>query len=143
LQAALGQRAAITVLGNDYNTKDGSCVRDYIHIEDLADAHVRALDYLERGKPSAAFNLGTGEGYTVREVIELARTVTKRKIQETIGPRRPGDPAVLIADGRKARAELGWEPKLSNLETILATAWKWHESHPRGFDDRRARGARP
>jgi UDP-glucose 4-epimerase len=135
LKAALGQRPAITILGDDYATKDGTCVRDYIHIDDLADAHILALDALDRGAPSGAFNLGTGEGYTVREVIDLAGKVTRRAVPVNVGPRRPGDPAVLIADGSKARRELGWKPKLSDLETILATAWRWHETNPRGFGD--------
>lgn len=137
LQSALGKRDAITIFGNDYNTPDGTCVRDYIHVDDLADAHLRALEHLERGGASGAFNLGTGEGYTVRQVIDLARKITKRTIHEKTGARRPGDPAVLIADGSKARRVLGWKPERSDLETIIASAWKWHHAHPDGHNDRK------
>ncbi len=141
--AALGKRPAITVLGDDYPTPDGTCVRDYIHVDDLADAHVRALDRLgasdigeEDGRRSGAFNLGTGEGYTVRQVIESARKVSGKPIPEKAGARRPGDPAVLVADGTKARRVLGWKPTRSDLETILRSAWRWHSSHPDGYGDR-------
>lgn len=137
LQAALGKRPSISIFGDDYNTSDGTCVRDYIHVDDLADAHARALDHLQKGGASGSFNLGTGEGYTVRQVIDLARKVTKLNMKETIGARRPGDPAVLIADGKKARAILGWKPTRSDLETIVASAWKWHRAHPDGYNDRR------
>lgn len=139
LAAALGQRPRVTVLGEDYDTKDGTCVRDYIHVDDLADAHLRALEHLDRGGASGAFNLGTGDGYTVREVIDLARRVTGRAIPAQAGPRRPGDPAVLVADGRKAREVLGWKPQHSDLETIVTSAWRWHSAHPKGYGDRGAR----
>ena len=142
LAAALGRKPNITILGNDYPTKDGTCVRDYIHVEDLADAHVRALDHLDRGGAGGAFNLGTGDGYTVREVIDLARKVAGRAIPEKLGKRRPGDPAVLVADGRKAKETLGWIPKHSDLETIVSSAWRWHEKHPAGYGDRPAHGDR-
>jgi UDP-glucose 4-epimerase len=136
VQAGMGKRDAITIFGNDYKTPDGTCVRDYIHVDDLADAHVRALDYLNgEGKPGA-FNLGTGEGYTVRQVIDLTRKITKLNIKEKVGARRPGDPAVLVADGRKARSVLGWNPRRSDLETIIASAWNWHSKHPDGYGDR-------
>lgn len=139
LQVALGQRDAITVFGDDYPTPDGSCVRDYIHVDDLAQAHLLAMQHLERGGASGSFNLGTGEGYTVKQVIEFARKITGKAIAQKIGPRRPGDPGVLIADGTKARSVLGWKPDRSDLETIIASAWKWHAAHPHGYDDRGAR----
>lgn len=140
LFAAMGKRDAITILGNDYPTSDGTCVRDYIHVEDLADAHWRALNYLRAGGKSGAMNLGTGEGYTVAQVVELARKVTGRNIAAKVGARRPGDPAVLVADGTKARTQLGWKPQSSDLEKIVASAWRWHSSHPNGYGDRRAHG---
>ncbi|MBI3821013.1 MAG: UDP-glucose 4-epimerase GalE [Planctomycetes bacterium] len=138
LQAALGRRASIAVFGSDYPTSDGTCVRDYIHVDDLADAHLRALEHLGRGGKGGSFNLGTGDGYTVRQVIDLARKLTKLPVEETSAARRPGDPAVLIADGTKARKILGWKPTRSDLETIIASAWKWHQAHPNGYNDRSA-----
>ena len=127
LQAALGKREKIIVNGNDYSTKDGTCIRDYIHVNDLADAHIRALEYLDNKKNSVVVNLGTGDGYSVKEIIENAREITGKKIKELIGPRRPGDPAVLIADNKKAREVLGWIPQFG-LKEIISSAWEWHKN---------------
>ena len=126
LQAALGDRDSIAVYGTDYDTPDGTCVRDYIHVNDLADAHIRALDYLEAGNPSDVFNLGNGSGHSVRQIIDIARAVTGRDINVTYAGRRPGDPATLIASSAKAMRVLGWQPKLHDIETIIKTAWAWH-----------------
>lgn len=126
LDAALGRRAAIDILGTDYPTPDGSAIRDYIHVQDLADAHVRALDYLGAGGASVALNLGTGLGHSVRDVIAAAERITGRPIRRREAPRRPGDPPTLVADATLARAVLGWTPKVSDLDTILASAWAWH-----------------
>lgn len=133
LQVALGQRAEITIFGDDYDTPDGTCIRDYVHVNDLADAHLRALDRLEAGK-GLKLNLGSGKGFSVREVIDAARRITGRPIAEKIGPRRPGDPPRLIADSSQARKVLGWEPQFDDIEAIVATAWKWHVSHPQGYE---------
>ena len=126
LQAALGDRESISVYGTDYDTPDGTCVRDYIHVNDLADAHIRALDYLEAGNPSDMFNLGNGSGHSVRQIIDIARAVTGRDIKVINAGRRPGDPATLIASSAKAMRVLGWQPKLHDIETIIRTAWAWH-----------------
>lgn len=131
LQAASGRRPSITVFGNDYDTPDGTCIRDYIHVCDLADAHLLLLEALEGGMDSACFNLGTGEGYTVMQVIEEARRVSGCEIPALIEARRPGDPAVLIADGSAARRQLGWFPTFSDLPTIIRHAWAWEKTfHP-------------
>lgn len=127
LQAASGRRDGITVFGDDYETGDGTCVRDYIHVEDLAHAHWLALEYLARENRSASFNLGNGEGYSIREVIESVREVTGRDFSVMEGPRRAGDPAVLVADSKKARADLGWEPKYAELCDIVRHAWQWEQ----------------
>jgi UDP-glucose 4-epimerase len=132
LEVALGQRDQITIFGDDYDTRDGTCVRDYVHVLDLAQAHILALDAIE--EESCTYNLGVGEGYSVREVIETAREVTGREIPAEMGDRRPGDPATLIASSDRIRDELGWEPEHSDLENIIASAWAWHEKHPRGFE---------
>lgn len=132
LQVALGQREAIQVFGDDYPTPDGTCVRDYIHVEDLAAAHVLALEQLADHQ-AQAMNLGVGRGYSVREVIEMCRRVTGLNIAERQAPRRPGDPPSLVADARRAREVLQWTPQHSDLETIVRTAWRWHSSHPRGY----------
>jgi len=134
LQVALAQRTHITVFGDDYPTRDGTCIRDYIHVDDLASAHAQAL---ERLTPSQGLhlNLGTGEGHSVKEVIEACRRVTGRNIATEIGPRRPGDPPELVADSRKARSTLDWSPKYVELDAIVATAWRWHSGHPHGFGD--------
>jgi len=132
LQVALGQREKITIYGDDYPTPDGTCIRDYIHVNDLSDAHLRALDRLEPGK-GICLNLGTGRGTSVREIIEACREVTGHAIPEVIGQRRAGDPPELIADARRAKAELGWEPKFMDVKSIVQTAWAWHQSHPHGY----------
>jgi UDP-glucose 4-epimerase len=133
LQVALGQREKISVFGDDYDTPDGTCVRDYIHVLDLGDAHLRALSLLQQGRDRIACNLGTGEGYSVLELIELARGVTGHAIPAEIADRRPGDPPRLVSGGTRAKAELGWEARRSALEDILRDAWNWHRAHPRGF----------
>ena len=125
LQAALGERSHITLFGTDYDTDDGSCVRDYIHVSDLVDAHLLALKALEAGRAAPAYNLGNGKGFSVRTVIKTARQVTGRQIATRMGPRRPGDPAVLVADAGKAKRELGWKPRHADLSDIVATAWQW------------------
>lgn len=126
LAAALGERDHISIFGDDYPTKDGTCIRDYIHVNDLADAHILALDYLRSGNSSTVFNLGNGSGYSVKEVIDVARSVTGKNIPVKVAGRRPGDPAVLIAGSEKAQRVLGWKPRLHDIESIVATAWKWH-----------------
>lgn len=133
LKTALGQRSHISVFGTDYPTADGTCVRDYIHVRDLAEAHLLALEYLERTERSDIFNLGSGKGYSVQEIIETARRVTGREIPARAEARRAGDPSVLIASNRKAAELLGWTPKRS-LEEIIADAWAWHSSHPNGYE---------
>lgn len=126
LDAALGRRPQIAILGSDYDTPDGTCVRDYIHVTDLARAHVKALDRLMAGEGSGAFNLGTGTGSSVRQVIDVARSVTGREIAVLEEPRRPGDPPFLVAEPGRAHSALGWSPELSSLEQIIETAWRWH-----------------
>ncbi len=133
LQTALEQRSHISVFGDDYPTEDGTCVRDYIHVSDLADAHLKAVEYLAGGGESSAFNLGNGQGFSVKQVIETAKKVTGRDIPAVIEPRRSGDPAVLVASSAKARSVLGWTPKHDSLENIIASAWQWHESKPQGY----------
>jgi UDP-glucose 4-epimerase len=135
LQVPNGKRDHITVFGNDYPTPDGTCLRDYIHVVDLADAHVRALSYLRKGGASDVFNLGNGQGFSVREIIAAAEKATGRAIKAEIGARRAGDPAQLVASSEKARAVLGWNPVYTDVEQVIGTAWKWHESHPNGYDD--------
>ena len=135
LQVPLGKRDHITIFGTDYPTPDGTCIRDYIHVSDLADAHLRALEYLRGGGASNFFNLGTGHGFSVREIIDAAEKVTGRKIKTALGMRRAGDPARLIASGAKARKILNWTPQFDDVEKIIATAWQWHSTHPHGFDD--------
>lgn len=133
LQVPNKKREAIHIFGDDYNTKDGTCVRDYIHVTDLAQAHILAVDYLSKGNESNIFNLGNGVGFTVKEVIETARNVTGDSINAIISPRREGDPAQLIASSEKARTLLGWKPEHDSLEEIIADAWNWHKNHPNGF----------
>ena len=132
MQVALGQREQLTVFGNDYPTRDGTCVRDYIHVVDLAQAHILAMEALDR-LGTATYNLGNGNGFTILELIETAKRVTGRDIPYTFGPRRPGDPAILIASSEKIRAELGWQPRYPQLEQIVASAWEWHSRHPHGY----------
>ncbi len=133
LQVPNGQREAISIYGDDYDTIDGTCVRDYIHVTDLAMAHILALKYLVDGGESDIFNLGNGVGFSVKEVIEAARIVTGDEIKSVITPRRAGDPANLIASSEKARRVLGWNPKHDSIEEIIESAWKWHKSHPNGY----------
>jgi len=133
LQVLTGRREKVSVFGDDYSTHDGTCVRDYIHVTDLARAHILALDYLMNGGKSDVFNLGNGIGFTVKEVIEAAEQVTGRAIATEIVPRRGGDPAQLVASSEKAKRVLGWMPQYADLKTIIATAWEWHKSHPDGF----------
>ncbi|MDY4048940.1 MAG: UDP-glucose 4-epimerase GalE [Eubacterium pyruvativorans] len=136
LQVPLGQRDHIAIFGTDYDTPDGTCVRDYIHVSDLAQAHIRALRYLREGGKSDIFNLGNGVGFSVRVVIETARKVTGHPIPATEEARRAGDPSTLIASSAKAKEILGWDPQFDDLETIISTAWKWHQSHPNGYSGR-------
>lgn len=133
LQVPLKQREAINIFGTDYNTKDGTCIRDYIHVTDLAQAHILAVKYLMEGNDSNIFNLGNGVGFTVKEVIETARKVTNDSIKAVECERRAGDPAQLIASSDKARTILGWNPEHADLEEIIASAWKWHKNHPHGY----------
>ncbi|MBA2734189.1 MAG: UDP-glucose 4-epimerase GalE [Acidobacteria bacterium] len=133
LLVAQGKRSNISVFGKDYPTHDGTCVRDYIHVTDLASAHLAALGYLERGGASMAFNLGNGQGYSVLDVIETAREVTGRKIEVRVEARRAGDPSHLVADATRAREILGWQPRYPSLKEIIGTAWKWQEAHPDGY----------
>ena len=136
LCAALGVRPPVTVLGTDYPTPDGTGIRDYIHVEDLAEAHLLALEALESARIGFdALNLGGGEGKSVREVIDLAASIAARPIPTIEGPRRPGDPAVLVASSGRARKRLGWRPTRSDLPRIIETAWRWHRAHSRGFGD--------
>lgn len=135
LQVALGQRDQITIFGDDYATPDGTCVRDYIHVDDLGDAHLRALEKLEPGK-GLCVNLGTGRGTSVREIVEACREVTGHPIPETMGQRRAGDPPELIADARLAKELLGWTPAYTDVRSMIETAWNWHRSHPRGYASR-------
>lgn len=132
LQCALGKRDHVGVYGDDYPTADGTCVRDYIHVRDLANAHLLALEYLDKGGQSGPFNLGCGDGFSVKEIIETARKVTGKAIPAVIEPRRAGDPSTLIASNHKAREVLGWKPE-RGLEDIIADAWAWHQSHPDGY----------
>lgn len=133
LQVPNKQREAIKIFGDDYDTEDGTCVRDYIHVTDLAQAHILAVDYLAKGNPNSIFNLGNGIGFSVKEVIETARKVTGDPIKAELSPRRAGDPATLIASSEKAQSVLGWKPEHADLEEIIATAWNWHKNHPNGY----------
>lgn len=137
LQVPLGQRPDVTIFGDDYDTPDGTCVRDYIHVADLAQAHILALEALDRG--SRVYNLGNGQGFSVKQVIETARQVTGHTIPVRVGPRRPGDPPTLVADSQRIREELGWQPRYPTLRDIIATAWNWHRAHPSGYGDQRRR----
>ena len=131
LQVALGQRGHVVIYGDDYPTPDGTCVRDYVHVSDLAQAHLLALHALDGG--SRTYNLGNGRGFSVRQVIETARRVTGHPIPAVVGPRRLGDPAELVAASDRIRAELGWAPRYAELEQVIASAWEWHRRHPHGF----------
>lgn len=134
LQVALGQREKITIYGNDYPTLDGTCIRDYIHVDDLADAHLLALDHFAPGK-GLKLNLGTGRGHSVKEVIDCCRAVTGHPIPAEVGERRPGDPSALVADPTLAKKTLGWQPRYNTLLPIVETAWNWHQKHPHGYGD--------
>jgi len=125
----------IPIFGKDYSTPDGTCIRDYIHVTDLAQAHILALQHLEQEENSKIYNLGNGNGYSVSEVIETTRRVTGRKITTVDSPRRPGDPTRLVASSEKIRKDLGWIPKYPDLEIIVETAWQWHKKHPKGYED--------
>jgi UDP-glucose 4-epimerase len=131
LQVALGKREKVSIFGDDYPTRDGTCVRDYIHVIDLAQAHILALGALDRG--SRFYNLGNGEGFTVKEVIDSARQITGRAIRADVGPRRAGDPAVLVAASDKIRKELGWVPRFPHVREIIESAWRWHRANPDGY----------
>lgn len=133
LQVALGKRENIKVFGDNYNTHDGTCIRDYIHVMDLAQAHYLALKKLEATNESAIYNLGNGKGFSVKEVIDVCRNVTKKEILAEIVPRRAGDPAVLIASSEKAQQELGWKPEYPTLDEIVLHAWNWHQANPNGY----------
>jgi len=134
LQVALGQRQQVTIFGDDYPTADGTCVRDYVHVCDLATAHIRALERLKPGS-GICVNLGTGRGTSVLEIIEACREVTGHPIPTSIGPRRAGDPPELVADARQAHKILDWEPRFTEIKEVVQTAWRWHQAHPRGFQD--------
>ncbi len=133
LWVALGKRAKFTIFGNDYPTPDGTCVRDYIHVLDLAQAHILALRALQNGGPSRKYNLGNGRGFSIQEVLSVARKITGHPIPADFGPRRPGDPATLIASSEAIRQELGWQPRRSELEQIVGDAWQWFQKHPKGY----------
>lgn len=133
LQVVLGKRDKIMIFGEDYGTEDGTCIRDYIHVTDLADAHILALHRLREGGESRIYNLGNGKGFSVKEVVNVAREVTGCSIKAEIAERRAGDPAILIASSEKAQRELNWKPKYNSLETIIETAWNWHKNHPKGY----------
>ena len=134
LNVALGKRDEILILGDDYDTKDGSCIRDYIHVSDLASAHSLALKRLMNGGESRIYNLGNGTGFSVKEMIDIARKVTGHEIPAKVAPRRAGDPAILIASSEKVMKELNWKPKFNSVETIIETAWNWHKNHPNGYE---------
>ncbi|WP_142427060.1 UDP-glucose 4-epimerase GalE [Enterococcus durans] len=135
LQVALGQREALAIYGDDYDTPDGTCVRDYVQVEDLIAAHILALEYLKAGNESNFLNLGSNQGYSVQEMLEAAREVTGKEIPAKIAPRRAGDPSRLVASSAKAQAILGWQPKFTDVKEIIKTAWDWHVSHPNGYEE--------
>ncbi len=134
IQAALGKREEIRIYGNNYPTHDGTCIRDFIHVEDLAESHLLALNRLLNGKGGGTYNLGNGQGYSVREVIDITRRITGKPIRDRVVDRRDGDPAVLVGSSDKAKNELGWNPRFPDLESIVETAWHWHQKHPNGYD---------
>lgn len=135
LDAARGRRPSVTIFGEDYHTPDGTCIRDYIHVSDLAQAHILALESLVDAETGSAYNLGNGQGFSVREVIQAVETVTGLKVPVTVGPRRAGDPAALVASSLKIRTELGWKPQFPELQTIVASAWDWMQRNPDGYKD--------
>jgi UDP-glucose-4-epimerase GalE len=132
--AAAAGGPSLTLFGDDYPTPDGTCIRDFVHVSDLAEAHIAALRALEAGGPSSAYNLGNGQGASVREVVDSVQRTIGRPVPHQVGPRRPGDPARLVASSARARRGLGWTPRLAALDDIVRTAWSWHERHPRGYD---------
>ena len=134
LQVALGKREFITIYGEDYDTEDGTCIRDYVHVEDLIEAHILALKYLMNGGESNIFNLGSSQGFSVKEIVDCVRKVTGLSIPAKIGERRAGDPAKLVASSEKARKVLGWNPTRTNIEKIIEDAWRWHKGHRDGFE---------
>ncbi len=136
LQVALGQRESISIFGEDYPTEDGTCIRDYIHVEDLINAHILALKYLQNGGESNIFNLGSSNGFSVKEIVEAARAVTGHELPAKIAPKRAGDPSTLIASSEKAGHILGWKPKRTSIQTIIEDAWNWHQAHPNGYGDK-------
>jgi len=133
LQVALGQREKVILFGDDWDTPDGSGIRDYVHVTDLAQAHMLALQHLEKGGASAVYNMGNGNGQSVKEVIQVSREITGAVIPAVAGPRRPGDPARLVASSDKIKRELGWNPQFADLRTIVQMAWDWHKGHPNGY----------
>lgn len=135
LQVANGQRDKIMIYGNDYDTPDGTCIRDYLHVSDLSDAHLLALERLEKGNESRIFNLGNGKGFSVKEIIDVAREVTGHPIPEEVAPRRAGDPGILIASATNAMTELDWKPKFHSVKSIIETAWTWHKNNPYGYGE--------
>ena len=135
LQVPLGKREFISIFGDDYETHDGTCIRDYIHVTDLAQAHILAAKYLMAGNKSDIFNLGNGVGFTVKEIIDTAEKVVGKPIKCEMAERRAGDPAQLVASSEKAKTVLGWKPKYDDIETIIGSAWNWHKEHPHGYDD--------
>ncbi len=137
LQVALGKRESVSVFGSDYPTPDGTCIRDYVHIYDLAMAHLQVLDALKESE-ALAYNLGNGNGFSVREVIEAARKITGHPVPTVESPRRPGDPPVLVASSQRISKELGWKPKYATLESIIQTAWDWHKAHPNGYGENKS-----
>jgi len=136
IQAALGRRPHISIFGDDYPTPDGSCVRDYVHVTDLASAHLLALTALHNGAETTAYNLGNGQGFSVKQVIAATEKVAGRSIPVQVTGRRAGDPAVLVAGSEKVRRELGWQPQYPDIHQIIETAWRWHTTHPNGYNSR-------
>jgi UDP-glucose 4-epimerase len=136
LQVPLGKRESIAIFGEDYDTPDGTCLRDYIHVMDLVDAHILALESLRKGAESNVYNLGNGEGFSVKEMVEASRRVTGLPIPVVICPRRAGDPSTLVASSKKAREKLGWKPRFNKIDDIIATAWNWHKNNPDGFKEK-------
>ena len=133
LEVALGKRNEISIFGDDYETEDGTCIRDYIHVMDLVDAHILAIEKLRKTEESGTYNLGNGNGFSVKEVIEATRKVTGKEIPAVVAPRRAGDPAQLVASSEKAKKELGWKPKYDTLESMIESAWNWFQEHPDGY----------
>jgi UDP-glucose 4-epimerase len=133
LKAALGQRKEIEIFGNDYPTPDGTCIRDYVHVKDIANAHILALRALEKDGKSGFYNVGSGKGFSVKQIVDEAEKITGKSINRIFKNRREGDPAILITDNNKIRKELGWNPQYSDTETIIGSAWKWHSRHPEGY----------